>query len=372
MAPAEAVLHTAGMTMRHVEEIDVSVNERRWDAVATRDSSADGQFVYAVSSTGIFCKPSCASRRPRRDRVVFFDTPAAAVRAGYRACKRCRPDAVSSPDSWTDKVRRACVYLANVDGHVSLQSLAQRFGGSPYHFQRSFKRLVGVTPREYADACRLHKTKRGLRTGATVTDAIVDAGFASSSRFYERVASKLAMHPTSYRRGAAGATIAYAIDDSPLGRLLVAATEKGICAVFMADSDANLERALRDEFPAATLVAGHDGLKAWMRDIVRHLQGRRPTLKLPLDIQATAFQWQVWNALSRIPYGETRPYKEVAASIGRPSAVRAVAHACATNPVSVLIPCHRVVRTSGQLAGYRWGLERKRALLAAEHRMKNR
>jgi AraC family transcriptional regulator, regulatory protein of adaptative response / methylated-DNA-[protein]-cysteine methyltransferase len=346
--------------------------DSRWNAVLTRDKSADGQFVYAVSSTGIYCKPSCASRRPRRERVVFFDTADDAVRAGYRACRRCKPDAASTVDPWIEKVRRACVYLANVDGHVSLAHLAARLGGSPYHLQRSFKRLVGVTPREYAEACRLRKIKRSLRRGESVTGAMLDAGYSSSSRFYEQAASKLAMKPQVYRRGAAGKEIAYAIGDSPLGRLLVAATSKGICAVFLSESDAKLERALRDEFPAATFAAGHTGLGKWMREIIRHLEGRRPRLELPLDIQATAFQWQVWNALSRIPYGETRTYKEVAASIGRPSAVRAVAHACATNPVSVVIPCHRVVRTSGELAGYRWGLERKKALLAAEHRMKAR
>ncbi len=348
-----------------------TTDEHRWTAVLSRDASADGAFVYAVSSTGVFCKPSCTSRRPRRDRVVFFDTPGEATRAGYRACKRCGA-AQATIDPWVEKIRRACVYLANVDGHVSLADLAARIGGSPYHFQRSFKRIVGVSPREYADACRLTRMKRGLQAGATVTDAMVEAGYASSSRFYERAASRLAMQPRTYRRGAPGQTIAYAIDNSPLGRLLVAATVNGVCAVFMGDSDASLERALRDEFPAATLVGEFAGLKAWMREIVRHLQGRRPRLDLPLDIQATAFQWQVWTALSKIPYGETRTYKEVAASIGRPSAVRAVARACATNPVSVVIPCHRVVRGSGDLAGYRWGLKRKEALLAAEHRMKDR
>jgi AraC family transcriptional regulator, regulatory protein of adaptative response / methylated-DNA-[protein]-cysteine methyltransferase len=346
--------------------------DSRWNAVLARNTSADGQFVYAVSSTGIYCKPSCASRRPRRDRVVFFDTPDAALGAGYRACKRCRPDADGAIDPWIERVRRACVYLANVEGHVSLAHLAARLGGSPYHLQRSFKRIVGVTPREYADACRLRKMKRGLRRGERVTDALLDAGYSSSSRFYEQAASKLAMNPQAYRRGAAGKAIAYAMGDCPLGRLLVAATTTGLCAVFMSDSDVKLERALRNEFPAATFAAGHAGLGKWMREIVRHLEGRRPRLELPLDVQATAFQWQVWNALSRIPYGQTRTYKEVAASIGRPSAIRAVAHACATNPVSVVIPCHRVVRTSGELAGYRWGLDRKKALLAAEHRMKAR
>ena len=343
--------------------------DRRWNAVLARDARADGTFVYAVTSTGVYCKPSCASRRPRRERVVFFESTNDASRAGYRACRRCRPDTADMSDPWIEKVRRACVYLANVDGHLSLARLAARIGGSPYHLQRSFKRIVGVTPREYADACRLRKVQKRLRAGASVTDAMFDAGYVSSSRFYERAASKLAMKPQAYRRGGAGSEIAYAVGDSPLGRLLVAATAKGICAVFMSDSDARLERAIRDEFPMANLVPEHPGLKRWMREIVRQLEGRRPRIELPLDIQATAFQWQVWNALSRIPYGETRTYKEVAASIGRPSAVRAVARACATNPVSVVIPCHRVVRTSGDLAGYRWGVDRKKALLAAEHKM---
>ncbi len=336
-----------------------------------RDRRADGTFVYAVSSTGIYCKPSCASRRPRRDRVVFFDAGDEAVRAGYRACRRCKPDEIGAVDPWIDKVRRACVYLANVDGHVSLARLAARLGGSPYHLQRSFKRIVGVSPREYADACRLEKVKRGLRKGDRVTDAMIDAGYGSSSRFYERAASKLAMTPAAYRRGGAGASIAYAIVDSPLGRLLVAASPRGVCAVAMGSSDAELVRAITAEYPSAVLQPAHAALKTWAQRIVRHLEGRRPRLDLPLDIQATAFQWQVWNALARIPYGETRTYKDVAAAIGRPSAVRAVAHACATNPVALAIPCHRVVRTGGGMGGYRWGLSRKKALLAAEHKMKD-
>jgi AraC family transcriptional regulator of adaptative response/methylated-DNA-[protein]-cysteine methyltransferase len=343
----------------------------RWNSVIARDVQANGSFVYAVSSTGIYCKPSCASRRPRRDRVVFFDTPADAAGAGYRACRRCHPDEVTAADPWVDKVRRACVYLANVDGHVSLAKLATRLGGSPYHLQRSFKRIVGVSPREYADACRLQKMKRGLRAGARVTDAMLEAGYGSSSRFYERAASKLAMRPASYRKGGAGAAIGYAIVTSPLGRLLVAATPRGVCAVSMGASDAGLVRALEAEYPSATLQGADRALEKWARRIVAHLEGRRPRLDLPLDIQATAFQWQVWTALAAIPYGETRTYKDVAAAIGRPSAVRAVAHACATNPVALAIPCHRVLRTGGGLGGYRWGLPRKKALLEAEHKMKD-
>ena len=358
--------------IRDPQRVALHTPEHRWQLVASRDARADGLFVYAVSSTGIYCKPSCASRRPHRDRVAFFDTPADAIRAGYRACRRCRPDEVASPDPWIDRIRRACVYLANVDGHVSLAHLAARLGGSPYHFQRSFKRIVGVSPREYADACRVATVKRRLRQGSRVTDAMLDAGYGSSSRFYERAASKLAMTPRAYGRGGAGMEIAYAIVDSPMKRLLVAATRHGVCAVYMAATNAELERELEAEYPSATLVSDHPGLKKWAAEIVRHLQGRRPRLDLPLDVQATAFQWQVWNALSKIPYGETRTYKEVAESIGRPSAVRAVARACATNPVSLVIPCHRVVRTGGGLAGYRWGIARKKALLAAEHKMKDR
>ncbi len=349
----------------------VRMMPEKWNAVLARDSHADGTFVYAVSSTGIYCRPSCASRRPHPDRVVFFDTPDEAAGAGYRACRRCRPDDAAAPDPWIDKIRRACVYLANVDGHVPLARLAGRLGGSPYHFQRSFKRIVGVSPREYADACRLEKLKRGLRRGSRVTEAMIDAGYGSSSRFYERAASMLAMKPQAYRAGAAGATINYEIVDSPLGRLLVAATNRGVCAVSMGSGDSELVRALKAEYPAATLRRGDRTLERWTRQIVRHLEGRRPRLELPIDVQATAFQWQVWNALARIPYGETRTYKEVAESIGRPSAVRAVAHACATNRVALAIPCHRVVRSGGGMGGYRWGVARKQALLAAEHRMKD-
>src|ERR1051325_7921353 len=281
------------MTMNRAGESDRGPDRAalQWQRVVARDKRADGLFVFAVSSTGIYCRPSCASRRPHRDRVVFFDTPDAAERAGYRACRRCHPADVATPDPWIDRVRRACVYLANVDGHVSLARLASRLGGSPYHFQRSFKRIVGVSPREYADACRLEKMKRGLRKGARVTDAMLDAGYGSSSRFYERAASKLAMTPASYRRGGAGAVISHTIVDSPLGRLLVAATPRGVCGISMGSSDAELVRALKAEYPAATLQDADRGLEKWARQIVGHLEGRRPRLELPLDLQGTAVQW---------------------------------------------------------------------------------
>jgi AraC family transcriptional regulator of adaptative response/methylated-DNA-[protein]-cysteine methyltransferase len=298
--------------------------------------------------------------------VEFFETAADAERSGFRACRRCRPNEGANGDPWLDKIRRACVYLANVEGHPSLATLAARFGGSPYHFQRNFKRLVGVTPREYADACRLNKVKKRLRSGGDVTGAAFAAGYGSGSRFYERAVPKLGMPPTSYQRGGRGVSIRYAIVPSPLGRLLVAATARGICAVAMADTDRQLEQQLKIEFPSADLAKDPGALAHWTSEVLDHLAGRHPRLELPLDVRATAFQWQVWNALGAIPYGETRSYREVAAAIGRPSSSRAVARACASNPVALAIPCHRVVPAAGGIGGYRWGSARKRTLLSRE------
>jgi AraC family transcriptional regulator of adaptative response/methylated-DNA-[protein]-cysteine methyltransferase len=359
------------LTKRSAEKL-ASTDAARWHAVDTRNRAVDGAFVYAVSSTGIYCRPSCPSRRPRRDRVVFFDTPAVAREAGYRACKRCHPDlTVAAADPWVEKIRRACVYLSNVEGHPSLATLAARLGGSPYHLQRNFKRLVGVTPREYADACRLRKVKGTLRQAGDITAAMLDAGYGSSSRFYERAVPKLGMAPSVYRRGGAGMQIGYAIVDSAnasLGRLLVAATARGVCAVAMGSSDVELTRALSREYPAAAITADAGALARWTNAILAHLSGRAPRLDLPLDVQATAFQWQVWQALASIPYGETRTYSQVASAIGRPRAVRAVARACAINPVALAIPCHRVVPAAGGEGGYRWGVSRKKTLLRQEGR----
>ena len=256
----------------------------------------------------------------------------------------------------------------SVDGHPSLAVLARRVGGSPYHLQRNFKRLVGISPREYAEACRLRRVKDRLRAGQAITGAMLDAGYGSSSRFYERAAPMLGMLPTTYRRGGAGMSIRYTIVASPLGRLLIGATPKGVCAVAMGASSAELERALAREYPAATIAADDHALARWTKAILAHLAGRQPRLDLPLDVQATAFQWQVWDALRSIPYGETRTYGEIAKAIGRPRAVRAVARACATNPVALAIPCHRVVASSGAPSGYRWGVGRKKTLLASERR----
>jgi AraC family transcriptional regulator of adaptative response/methylated-DNA-[protein]-cysteine methyltransferase len=274
----------------------------------------------------------------------------------------------SLADPWIEKIRRACVYLSNVEGHPSLATLASRLGGSPYHLQRNFKRIVGVTPREYAEACRLRAVKGKLKAGGDVTSAMLEAGYGSSGRFYERAAPRLGMKPQTYQRGGAGMDIRYAIVDSPLGRLLVGATARGICAVAMGDSDRSLAEGLLREYPAARIEKDRRGLSRWTRAVLARLNGKHPRVDLPVDVRATAFQWQVWNALAAIPAGTTRSYSDVAAAIGRPRAVRAVARACATNPVAIVIPCHRVVPGRGGAGGYRWGMERKKALLEKEQR----
>jgi AraC family transcriptional regulator, regulatory protein of adaptative response / methylated-DNA-[protein]-cysteine methyltransferase len=338
----------------------------RWRAVLARDANADGTFVYAVRSTRIYCRPSCTSRRPRQDRVRFFESALDAERAGYRACKRCRPQAPAAVDPWIVKIRRACSYLSTADARLSLSALAARVGGSPYHLQRNFKRLVGVTPRAYAEACRLTTIKRQLRKGDDVTSAVFDAGYGSSSRFYEGAAAHLGMPPSTYRRGGSGMSIRYTIVDSVLGRLLVAATARGVCAVIIGKSDDDLVRDLTREYPAAGIEAAGGSFTQWTTEILARLTGRRPRIDLPVDVQATAFQWQVWQELVAIPFGETRTYGQVAAAIGRRRSVRAVARACATNPVAVVVPCHRVVGATGSLTGYRWGVERKRELLKRE------
>src|SRR5947209_1013356 len=285
-------MHTHGATVQIAPPLNGqsgrdALAETRWSAVTRRDRAADGAFVYAVSSTGVSVRPRCPRRRARRDRVTFFDAASEAHAAGFRACKRCRPD-VAAPlaDPWVEKVRRACVYLANVEGHLSLATLARRLGGSPYHLQRNFKRLVGVSPREYADAVRLRKVKTGLRRGDPVTGAMLDAGYGSSSRFYERAVPKLGMSPSAYRRGGAGMSIKYTIVDSPLGRLLVGATARGVCAVAMGTSDAELQGAIAREYPAASIAKDEGALARWTREIVAHLSGRHPRLDLPLDVQA--------------------------------------------------------------------------------------
>ncbi|MBA3356664.1 MAG: bifunctional DNA-binding transcriptional regulator/O6-methylguanine-DNA methyltransferase Ada [Pyrinomonadaceae bacterium] len=338
-----------------------------WHAVMAKDSRFDGAFVFAVSSTKIYCRPSCPSRRPSRERVSYFRLPEAAEQAGFRACRRCHPKRTTSTDPQIEMVRRACRYIETQDEtSVTLADLGEHIGISAFHLQRVFKRIMGITPRQYADACRIGKFKTRVRESGSVTGAMYDAGFSSSSRLYARAPAELGMTPATYGRGGRGAIINYTIAPCSLGLLLVAATERGVCAVKLGDSDAALEADLTREYPSAKIHRADSVLSQPVDKLLNYLSGKQPDLQLPLDIQATAFQWQVWENLRAIPYGETRSYAEVAKAMGRPTAVRAVARACATNPVALVIPCHRVIREDRSLGGYRWGLERKDALLEQE------
>jgi AraC family transcriptional regulator of adaptative response/methylated-DNA-[protein]-cysteine methyltransferase len=341
-----------------------------WRAVMAADASRDGSFVYAVRSTGIYCRPSCPSRRPRRDKVAFFALPEAAEQAGFRACRRCRPDEAEPSDPALDLVRRACRAIDADEGAPTLGALGQALGAGPHHLQRVFTRIMGISPRAYADARRLARLKGLLKAGEGVAGATYGAGYGSSSRLYERAAGQLGMTPASYRAGGKGARIAFAMGTSPLGTLLVAATGKGVCMVSLGDSPAALERELKGDYPQAEIGRDEAALGTHVSALLRHLSGQEPDIRLPLDIRATAFQWRVWQALIAIPYGEHRSYGEIAAAIGRPGAARAVGRACGSNPVSLLIPCHRAVGSDGTLTGYRWGVERKRALLAQEAELK--
>ena len=341
-------------------------DDPRWTAVVARDSGRDGEFVFAVSTTGVYCRPSCAARRPRRENVQFFAAPEAAERAGYRACLRCRPKAISG-NAETDSVKTICRFIEqHLDEPVTLGRLAREFRQSPFHLQRRFKAVLGITPRAYADSCRLRALKRNLQAGDSVTRAMYEAGYGSSSRLYERTASQLGMTPDKYRRGAIAASIRYVCADSPLGRMLIAATDRGICSIQFAKKDGELMEGLKREFPFAVRKLDEGGLQSWVEALLRHMRGEDPHSSLPLDIRATAFQRRVWTYLQSIPFGATKSYREVAKAIGNPRACRAVARACATNPVAVVIPCHRVVREDGSDGGYRWGIERKKALLAME------
>ncbi|HYL15987.1 MAG TPA: bifunctional DNA-binding transcriptional regulator/O6-methylguanine-DNA methyltransferase Ada [Terriglobales bacterium] len=341
---------------------------KRWQAVLARDAAQDGKFVFAVSSTGIFCRPSCAAKRPRRENVTFYQRAEDAERAGYRPCLRCRPKAATA-NPQLEAVKRICRYIEqHLDEPVTLSRLAKVFHQSPFHLQRTFKAVLGVTPRAYADSCRMNQLKRNLQAGHSVTRAMYDAGYGSSSRLYERTASQLGMTPDKYRRGAVAASIRYTFAESPLGRMLVAATEKGVCAIQFADSEDELVEGLKHEFPFANRKRDDDGMRSWKDALLQRLSGQKRNSSLPLDIQATAFQRRVWEHLQSIPYGATRSYSQVAKAIGEPKAVRAVARACASNRLAVAIPCHRVVREDGGLGGYRWGVGRKEALLELERR----
>ena len=336
-----------------------------WDAVAARDRSMDGVFYYAVLSTGIYCRPSCPSKRPRRQNVVFFRASTAAEHAGFRPCKRCKPDTAAT-DPNAQLVEKVCRYIeTHPDEPVTLEALSRSLGISPFYLQRTFKARTGITPRAYADSKRLNSLKAGLREGHSVTRSMYDAGYGSSSRLYERASSQLGMTPSRYRKQGAGETIHFAIAATPIGRMLLAATERGICSIRFGDSAENLEREVRVEYPKAEIVRSDRKLGEQVKALRAIIAGEQ-TAALPLDIQATAFQRRVWEELQAIPRGETKSYSKIAADIGHPKAARAVARACATNPVAIAIPCHRVVRENGAMGGYRWGVERKKKLLALE------
>lgn len=344
--------------------------ERCWEAVLNKDVDSDGRFVYGVTTTKVYCRPTCPSRRPLRKNVRFYPTAAAAEKDGFRACLRCRPAGVSS------NVINSVVHdlARQIDAHPEqpfrLAQLAQRAGYSPFHLQRSFKAIIGSSPKEYQTAARLRTLKSELRRDAPVSDAIYQAGFGSGSRVYEKADGQLGMTPSEYRSGGKGLTISYASGRTPLGLLMIGATDRGICFLQFGDSHEQLAAELGRQFAAAAtqpMPATHaQEFESWMAALNRHLRGLEPRLDLPLDVRGTAFQLIVWRYLQKVPYGEVRSYSEVAAGIGKPKAVRAVARACASNAVALLIPCHRVVRGTGELGGYRWGTQRKRVLLDTE------
>src|SRR4051812_11403517 len=362
----------AAMSVKPILSKEQNTNDAEWQAVLAQDRAWDGRLFYGVRSTGIYCKPSCPSRRPRREQVEFFFDAAGAEAAGFRACKRCHPNQPGRADAQLAAVERVCQYIrenvmvAEGAATLSLEELGAHAGMSPFHLQRIFKKATGLTPKQYVAGCRLAAFKQELRLNrGNVTDATYHAGYSSGSRVYERAGDEMGMTPATYRKGAVGVAIEYAIVACSLGQLLIARTERGICSVQLGDSARDLEKALKQEFPKAELTLAAK-TSDWLMDVIAQVEGSTAETRLPLDIRATAFQRRVYEALLKIPAGETRSYQEVATAIGAPSACRAVARACATNPVAVVVPCHRVVRGNGGMAGYRWGVGRKQALLKRE------
>lgn len=357
---------SSGMMTRTQPSISFVSEQDRWDAVRRRDGSADGAFYYAVRTTGVYCRPSCAARLPRPENVAFFQTTADAERAGFRPCRRCRPHEPSLAQRHAAVIRDACRQLEEAEETPALDALARAAGMSPYHFHRVFKALSGTTPKRYADACRARRLRGELATRDTVTEAIYGAGFNSNGRFYAASSDLLGMTATQFRSGGEGTAIHFAVGECWLGAILVAATPKGVCAIEFGDDADALVRTLQDRFPKARLVGGDPAFEAQVAQVVGFIEAPARGLDLPLDIRGTAFQQRVWDAIRAIPAGSTATYSELAKRIGAPSSVRAVARACASNVIGVAIPCHRVVRTDGSLSGYRWGVARKRALLARE------
>jgi AraC family transcriptional regulator of adaptative response/methylated-DNA-[protein]-cysteine methyltransferase len=354
------------LMMTSVNSTPTQLDEWRWQIVQTKNPAFDGAFFFGVSSTRIYCKPSCAARRPKREHTTFFASCAEAESAGFRACLRCRPQMENTRSANADLVMQACRFIENnLTEELSLEFLAAQLNVSPSHLQRTFKQTLGVSPKEFAGAQRLNKFKQRVRQ-TDVTTALYDSGFGSSRALYEKATQNLGMTPATYRKGGRQLNIRFVTADSRLGKLLVAATAKGVCAVAFGDTTDQLTANLASEFPAAEIQPDEANLQTYVRAIVEYLDGQRRTLALPLDLQATAFQLQVWAELRRIPYGATCSYKEIAARIGNAKAVRAVARACATNPVALVNPCHRVVGADGSLSGYRWGVKRKQMLLDQE------
>jgi AraC family transcriptional regulator, regulatory protein of adaptative response / methylated-DNA-[protein]-cysteine methyltransferase len=369
----------APVAVRNRMEENAPMNEAiAWESVLHRDASADDRFLYGVTTTGIYCRPSCPSRRPKRNNVAFFSSAEAAERAGFRACQRCRPNHAKSPDR---AVQRARDYIDSHVGdpseeRITLDLLGEESGLSPHHLQRKFKEIIGLTPAQYIRARKRERLKGELKRGETVSRATFGAGYGSSSRVYGTADAQLGMTPATYRRGGVGVHIDYVIARTSLGSLLVAATERGVCAVTLGDDANALEAALAEEYPAATraraAAAPSSSLASWVEEIIATLDGNSIRADIPLDVRASAFRWKVWRELQRIPLGETRSYSEIASAVGSPKAVRAVASACANNPVAVVVPCHRAVRLDGGLGGYRWGVERKKQLLEKERTIRDK
>lgn len=345
-------------------QISHHVWDRAWQMVEERKPVADMLFVYAVRTTGIYCRPSCPSRRPLRASVEFFATSDLAERAGYRACKRCAP---GETHPQAHMLTQACDYIErNIDSTIKLDKLGKTVGLSAFHTQKLFRRYLGISPRQYQQARRMENFRKNLLTNDSVTTAMYDAGFASSSRLYESANEHLGMTPTTYRSGGKDVAIRYSITDSPLGKMLVATTDNGVCAVAFGSLESELEDDLASRFPLSERSRDEQSLGSAVKQILTQMTEHPVALELPLDVRATAFQRRVWEALRRIPRGETRTYSQIAQEIGQPTAVRAVARACATNPVAVVVPCHRVIGSDGTLTGYRWGVERKKKLLELE------
>jgi AraC family transcriptional regulator, regulatory protein of adaptative response / methylated-DNA-[protein]-cysteine methyltransferase len=353
-------------------------DDKCWKAILAKDRSQDGQFYFGVKTTGVYCRPSCPARTPLRNNVRFYATRAEAENDGLRACLRCRPASITAADSNKVRIRRLCEYIrlnCQSGESLGLEELGRQVGLSPFHLQRTFKEIVGVTPKQFVEACRMEALKGELRARDSITDAIYESGFGASSRVYERVDTRLGMTPRQYRAGGKGVAISYVSVASPLGVMMIGATDRGLCFLQFSESHNELLKMLGKEYPAATLQEMKppysEQFDLWIKSLLRYLRREQIRLDMPMDVRATAFQLKVWKYLQSIPYGEVQSYAEVAAAVGNPRATRAVARACAANRVAIVIPCHRVIRGNGELGGYRWGVERKRVLIDAERAAKS-